>query len=78
MPGGGGVISIEDISGLYEKDGSRKTSEGGEFKGVDEKGEFEGVTMTEGLLFSAGMMIKSSITLEVCLARIGTRTWLAS
>ena len=51
MPGGGGVISIEDISGLYEKDGSRKTSEGGEFKGVDEKGEFEGVTMTEGLLF---------------------------
>ena len=27
MPGGGGVISIEDISGLYEKDGSQKTSE---------------------------------------------------
>ena len=60
---------MEEISGLYEKLGSRKTSSGG---------DFEWVIMTEGLLFSVGMMTRSSRVLDVCLARIGTRTWLVS
>jgi len=56
---------MEEISWLYEKLGSRKTSSGGgELKGVDEIGDFEWVIMTEGLLFSVGMMTRSSRALE--------------
>jgi len=70
---------MEEISWLYEKLGSRKTpSGGGELKGVDEIGDFDGVIMTKGLLFSVGMMTRSSRVLDICLARIGTRTWLVS